>query len=201
MDYVPFNQGEYYRWLQDAGDQTLRLNYPLNENSTVIDAGGFHGNWAAAITEKYNCNILVFEPLSTYANQIRERLKGKKVLVVQAALSNKDEVVLMAPGGDASSIFIDGENKEEVQCVSVEDVMSRFSEVDLMKINIEGSEYDLLEAMIAYGLHTKVKNIQVQFHRFIEDCAERRDAIQSELAKTHKLTWHYDWIWENWERI
>ena len=31
------------RWFADRGDQTLRLDYDLNENSVVLDLGGYHG--------------------------------------------------------------------------------------------------------------------------------------------------------------
>ena len=32
------------RWFADRGDQTLRLDYDLNENSVVLDLGGYHGS-------------------------------------------------------------------------------------------------------------------------------------------------------------
>ena len=30
------------RWFGDNGDHTLRLDYPLNEDSVVLDLGGYH---------------------------------------------------------------------------------------------------------------------------------------------------------------
>lgn len=37
-------------------------------------------------------------------------------------------------------------------------------DIGLMKINIEGGEYELLERMIELGIINKVKDIQIQFH-------------------------------------
>lgn len=72
--------------------------------------------------------------------------------------------------------------------------------VDLIKINIEGGEYDLLDEIIANNWLSKFKNIQVQFHDFvIENPRERMEKIQKELAKTHQLTYQYDFVWENWK--
>jgi len=44
------------------------------------------------------------------------------------------------------------------------------------------------------------KNLQIQFHDFIIDNAnERMENIQTQLAKTHKITYQYKFVWENWE--
>jgi hypothetical protein len=73
--------------------------------------------------------------------------------------------------------------------------------IDLLKINIEGGEYELLEHIIEKTLQNKIRNIQVQFHTWIENCEDRRKNIQDILRKTHKLTYNYDFVWENWERL
>ena len=33
----------------------------------------------------------------------------------------------------------------------------------------------------------------------IENPRERMEKIQKELAKTHQLTYQYDFVWENWK--
>jgi hypothetical protein len=72
--------------------------------------------------------------------------------------------------------------------------------VDLMKINIEGGEYELLEHLIARGLTKRIRNIQVQFHEDVmAGAAGRMERIQSRLAETHHLTYQERFVWENWE--
>jgi cellulose biosynthesis protein BcsQ len=71
--------------------------------------------------------------------------------------------------------------------------------IDLMKINIEGCEYNLLECLIGIGFIKNIKNIQVQFHDFVEDAEKRMMEIQKNLQKTHYLTYQYPFVWENWE--
>jgi hypothetical protein len=47
---------------------------------------------------------------------------------------------------------------------------------------------------------TRFKNIQVQFHDFIiENATERMENIQKQLAKTHKITYQFNFVWENWQ--
>lgn len=72
--------------------------------------------------------------------------------------------------------------------------------VDLIKINIEGGEYDLLEHLLSSGMVKRFKNIQVQFHEDVIPKAEARmRKIHDELSKTHRVTFQKIFIWENWE--
>ena len=69
-----------------------------------------------------------------------------------------------------------------------------------MKINIEGGEYDLLEALLSGDAIKLIKNIQVQFHDFlINDAKEKMTKLQEKLALTHDLTYQYEFVWENWK--
>jgi hypothetical protein len=54
--------------------------------------------------------------------------------------------------------------------------------VNLLKINVEGAEYDILDKLIETGYIKNVDNIQVQFHNFVPNAEDRRQKIQTELA-------------------
>ena len=71
-------------------------------------------------------------------------------------------------------------------------------EIDLMKINIEGGEYEFLEYLLDTGLAVKIKNVQVQFHDFVPNAETRTKSIQERLSQTHSLTYQYEFVWENW---
>lgn len=44
-----------------------------------------------------------------------------------------------------------------------------------------------------------IKNIQIEFHRVIPDCDEKRKIISDLLSKTHHQSWNFDYVFENWE--
>jgi FkbM family methyltransferase len=203
MNYIPFNFAEFNRWVSDNGDNTLRLSYPLNKSSIVVDAGGYMGNWTNDISRKYDCFVYVLEPLKMYHNHIIDKFKNNnKIIPLNIALSNKTEETTMSIEQDGSSIFADVEGKmESIQCIDIKDFFTsnNIEYIDLIKINIEGSEYDLLERIIELNLHKKIKNLQIQFHVFIENCDLRRQAIRNALSETHECTWNYEFIWENWK--
>jgi hypothetical protein len=77
---------------------------------------------------------------------------------------------------------------------------NEIGEIDLMKINIEGGEYDLLDRIVNTGVVKQIKNIQVQFHDFVPNAEKRMPNIQEKLSLTHELTYQYLFVWENWKR-
>jgi hypothetical protein len=87
--------------------------------------------------------------------------------------------------------------------VSVRDVakfVEMFPEVHLLKLNVEGEEYPVLERMLERGLLARVRDLQVQFHRTVPDCDLRYIGVRAGLERTHHLTYEYPWVWENWRR-
>jgi FkbM family methyltransferase len=191
------------KWFKDNGDETLRLNYPLTENSIVFDVGGYFGEFARDIYCKYNSTVLVFEPVPEFYNKIVDRfINNIKVQVFNFGLGSNNYKTQINLDENSSSIYISGNNSIEIEIKSFNDFIKErnISTIDLVKINIEGSEYDLLESIIESGNISKISNIQVQFHDFIiENALERMRSIQNKLSLTHQVTYQYEFVWENWQ--
>lgn len=192
-------------WFAIKGDETLRLDYDLNSDSLVFDVGGYKGEFATQILCKYDSNIYVFEPIKDFFGIIKNKfLKNKKVKPFNFGLSGENSSLQISLSDNSSSIYLNGERTEKIELKSIVEFLKahNIKEVDLIKINIEGGEYELLESLIANDFINTFKNIQVQFHDFlIGGAKERMNKIQKNLAKTHKLTYQYEFVWENWERI
>ncbi len=190
-------------WFKANGDKTFRLEYEeLNQDSVVFDLGGYEGQWASDIFSKYCSNIFIFEPSKPFSDKIKKRFSSNpKVKVFDFGLSNKTYTTELALAGNASSVFKESNLKEEIELISAMEFfkMHKIEKIDLIKINIEGGEYDLLEYLIYEQLIERFKNIQIQFHDFIPDAVERMKAIQKDLNKTHHLTYHFEFVWENWK--
>lgn len=189
-------------WFRDNGDKTHRLNYDLNADSIVFDLGGYEGEWAGDIFCMYGCTVYIFEPYETYFENIKSKfLHNKKISVFQFGLSKNSQISKLAIADNSSSIFIESENSVDIKLVSANEFFNQhpIDIIHLMKINIEGGEYDLLEHLIETGDIKKIKNIQVQFHDFVPDAESRMKAIQGNLVETHELTYQYEFVWENWK--
>jgi FkbM family methyltransferase len=189
-------------WFRDQGDKTLRVEYDLNENSLVFDLGGYEGNWSSDIFARYCCSIHVFEPVEDFATSIQTRFsRNKRIAVHRFGLSNKTIKTQIYLNKDATSTFMVTSEPKEISLINVSDFLaeSGVTKIDLMKINIEGGEYDLLECLVDRGLITSIRNVQVQFHEFVTDAENRMTTIQTKLAQTHYLTYQYPFVWENWK--
>jgi FkbM family methyltransferase len=191
------------QWVRDKGDGTLRLNYDLNENSIVFDIGGYQGEWANDIFAKYCCTIHIFEPVPDFAENIKQRFKGNpKIHVYNYGLAGEKRLETIAICEDESSTFKHGNHSVEIRLVNALEFVknNNINTIDLMKINIEGGEYELIEHFIESEFIKEIRDIQVQFHEFVSDAGVRMKKIQEELKKTHFLTYQYEFVWENWRR-
>lgn len=194
---------ELIQWAHDDGNKTLRLDYPfLKKDSVVIDVGGFEGQWASDIFSKYCCNIIIFEPVKIFADKIKKRFSNnEKIICYNFGLSNENKDENIALLNDSSSLFKENSNYEKIKLVNATNFFEeeKIINIDLIKINIEGGEYDLLENLLKNNFVPKIKNIQVQFHNFFPDAEKRMDTIHKRLSETHHLTYKYKFVWENWE--
>ena len=194
---------EFNKWIEAKGDSTLRLNYDLNEDSIVFDVGGYRGEWAEKIYNKYNCNIYIFEPVKSFYNLIDNKFKNNnKVKVFNFGLSNEDSVSKIYLNGDSSSEHQKSGKEEKIRLININQFLEneKIENIHLIKINIEGAEYDFLDFLNRNNLVNIINDIQVQFHSFFENAVKRRENIRKELNKTHEQTYCFDFIWENWSK-
>jgi FkbM family methyltransferase len=191
-------------WNQVQGDETYRVDYDLNENSIVFDLGGYKGDWTSDIYSRYCCYIHIFEPVKIYADNIKKRYaKNLKIAVYNFGLSEESREDSIYINNSSSTIFKKTTHNQKIVLVKFSDFIedNHIPFIDLIKINIEGGEYDLLDHLIITGYISKIMNLQIQFHDFFYDSEKRMRTIQEKLEKTHRLTYQFPFIWENWKLI
>jgi FkbM family methyltransferase len=194
---------EVNRYIKDGGDDKYRYNFDLNTESLVLDFGGYKGQWASDIYSKYNCKIYIFEPLKMYFDKISERFeKNPKIETFCLALGEFRRTEQIGICDDGTSVFRDTQEKSIIQFEDVAVFFDEFNigEIDLLKMNIEGGEYELLKRLIETGLIKKIKQIQIQFHNIESDSEKKMRDICGNLAKTHTASFQYKFVWENWVR-
>jgi len=186
------------KWIEDDGESKYRFNFNLNENSIVFDVGGYVGDWSDEIYRRYECTIHVFEPIQQFLDIINKKLSdNKKILVHSIALSDVTGLYPVSVIGDQSTLYVN-ENKMNIWCMDILKFMNdhKIKEVDLIKINIEGEEYKLLDRMISTDIMKRFKNIFLQFHVIDENSLTNRHRIVNEILKTHKEIYSYPFVWE-----
>lgn len=197
---------EVKRQFRDKGDETLRFNYPsLNSDSIVFDVGGYVGDFAESIHRKYGCTVYIFEPHPKFYQKCIERFRDNaKIIPLMYGLSSKSGQFSLSDSVDGSSFLnVQKKGKSTIDC-EVRDFFAvaktlDVSHVNLMKINIEGGEYPLMEHIVDSQRLDIVDCYQIQFHDFAENAVERRTKIVEALKHSHRRTWCYEFVWENWE--
>ena len=199
---------ELDEWWSAKGDQTLRVSYNLKQDSVMFDLGGFEGKYSEQIYKKYKPNIYIFEPLPKFITMIRENFEGNnKVRVFDYGIGGKTEDLNLAVSEDASYLIsprgvenTDGLEIEKVKIKSFKDAYDEtgVDKIDLMKINVEGAEYEIMQNIFDNDLVSKIDNFQIQFHNINDDSERLLLDIREKLSETHSLDWKFDWVWENW---
>ena len=172
---------ENLRIWQEQDLEHLRYHsYRLNPSDTVLDIGAYRNEWGNEIKRMYGCHVEVFEAMDNKAAWLFD---GRIEMGGAYYYTSMYESVKTA----------------SYKCVDIAPYIQK--EIALVKINIEGAEYDLLDYIISKGLHKNVRNFQVQFHMVDGmDYETRYKKIAESLSETHEIDWRYPFVWESWKR-
>ena len=190
------------KWFEDDAHDKI-YDYPLNINSIVMDVGGCKGGWSENIYKRYNCNIIIYEPVEEYYLIIKNKFKKNiKIKPKKYGLGAKSKEMLIEKRDVQYTTFVNNKDlAEKINIKSIKEELSDYSLIDLISINIEGGEYELLESMLSNKLVDKIINIQIEFHEWFPSYTEShvlRNKIHKQLAKTHNLSYCYPFYWESW---
>lgn len=203
LKYKNIQRESFSAWEKAGSEKTFLFNYNLNEDSLVFDIGSFEGNYAEVLYDKYHCNIYAFEPVKEFADKLEIKFKNNdKIKVFPIGLSGTTAETYISHDGSASSIFGKNKSGEIINLKKVSEFIkeNNIQYIDLMKINIEGAEYELLNDLLESSLINNVGNILVQFHTHVKNPEKAVKAMREKLSKTHHPTFQFDFIWENWEK-
>jgi FkbM family methyltransferase len=199
------NQTPHDRLVSNFKNQTnplILIDYPLGPDSIVVEVGGYRGQWTKGIIARFGCQIHVFEPISSFYKELIKKFKfNPKVHLYNWGLSNKKQRIILNEDNDASGIYSKGNLGVPVQFVKAANCFKKLklNKIDLVNINIEGSEYDLLDHLIDVDFVKNIKYIQVQFHDVVKQSKAKRLSIIKKLSRTHKKLFSYPFVWESWE--
>jgi FkbM family methyltransferase len=186
----------------------LLVDLDVDEGSLVFDVGAFRGDWARQISARHGSTIHTFEPNPHAFARLTARLRVQpKIVTHDYGLGGRDLQALLTVAGPGSSIYgVDagGAPLEQVR-VTIRDIARVLDEleidaIDLLKVNIEGGEYDLLDRLIETGWLPRIRLVLVQFHEWHPNAYRRRRAIRRALRGSHDEEWNHPFVWELWRR-
>ena len=188
-----------------AAHPDILVEADLDEQSVVVDVGAFVGEWSGRILERYDPDPA---RLRAQSGRPRRPARGRRPApaVPRARLRPRPRTgtAQLALDGPGASTFTRESPFGSVP-VEIRDVAAVFDEleldhIDLLKVNIEGGEYDLFDRLDECGWLPRVDLVSVQFHEWHPHAYRRRRSVRRALRRDHEQVWSYPWVWELWRR-
>jgi FkbM family methyltransferase len=191
----------------------ILVDVDLPGTAVVLDVGAYEGTWSRAVLDRAAARgaepprIHAFEPVPAAVTMFRRALgSAASVELHPFGLGGRDRHQTMSVSGHGSSLYVDPAAPSVLATADVElrDIDGVLTElgverVDLVKINIEGGEYELLDRMHDTGWLARTGTLIIQFHEFAPDAYRARRRNRRQLAQTHRCTWDYPWVYERWD--
>lgn len=160
----------------------------LPDLKTVIDCGGHVGSFSVAVLRLFpGCRVIAFEPSAENAAVFRRNCPQAE-LHVTALGKDLGQVDLWAVPGDtafSTDARIPGSrgNGETATVSRLSGFLVDLPSIDLLKIDIEGDEYDVFADLVESGQIEKVSRIVGEWHQF-----DRVGELLRLLRPTHHVT-------------
>jgi FkbM family methyltransferase len=139
------------------------------QSSVIIDAGAHRLEFSSDLVERFDCSSIAIEPNPGLALSP----KNSKIRLVTAALSDKlgraafeirDNLESSSLAPEIGAGRLSG-RKIDVDKITLSAIVREFGvdSIDLLKLDIEGAEYDVLFGLDE-ALSEKIRQITVEFH-------------------------------------
>ena len=150
----------------------------LNKNSIVIDIGANIGSITQLIEDKYDCYIDCYEPNEHAFKELQKKFKNnKKINCYDNAVTEKngEEKIYYHENSETNQLKwstgtsllkdksnINPLNFKIIKTKSIQSVIEKFEVIDLIKIDIEGYEYNIIPELIKNK--SKIKKVICELH-------------------------------------
>lgn len=146
--------------------------YKIKDGDTVLDIGANIGVFAVyAATAARNTQVLAFEPFPENVEYLQKNvqnsnLQNVKIFPQAVAKTNEERVLAVSESWIKHSLSkADSEQPGlRVQTISFDRIMNDIEKCDLLKIDCEGSEYEIFYSATPESLN-KVRKIVGEYHQ------------------------------------
>ncbi len=162
-----------------------RMDFKSNrKDPLIIDCGANVGISIIRYRQLFpDSKIIAFEPDEKVFNCLSRNISNNNISKVElfqkAIWKDHNGVNFGSEGADGGSVFY-SENKKVVESLRLKDLLSSYSEIDLLKIDIEGAEVEVL--LDCDKELKRVKNLFVEYHSFSSE-SQRLDELLHALKQ------------------
>ena len=193
-----FRENTLDKWIYDEvyTNNSYEID-TLQDNDVVIDIGAHCGYFGKLCLDKGSKNVFLYEPDESNYNLLLKNLseysgwKSNNVAVWKEQTENLkfytySEYKNTGLNSVFKSPYIEPSKIKKVKSVSLDSILSSFERVKVLKVDVEGSEYDIL---MNSKLLNKIETIVGEYHndltnKTFEDLSK---FLQSQNFEVHKV--------------
>ena len=195
----------------------------IDNNSTILDIGANVGDVTDVLIKTYDPKIYCYEPnISCYKHMLSRFKENPKIQIFNFAVSNFTGKTFLYFHKKAKNISefnqrsslkkekdgLDINKKIEVSCVDIKNILDQHNKIDLIKIDIEGSEYEIMPEIIKNK--DKIKMVLCETHgnpngKKIPNINSSKLVVKNEIwikdyqkliSKLKKMKLYENWFYE-----
>lgn len=174
----------------------------------VFVDGGAHAGVFSDVALACGGICYAFEPNIYLATFLKELYEDNKNLVFsQNALGTENKTAmfyncandLTSQGNSiirANDAYNDGYAVQVIDfCEFLQKIITKHKNISLIKLDIEGAEFDILERLIELDLHEKIEYIMVETHeRYFDDGAQKMQKLKNLINSKNIKNIFLDWV-------
>lgn len=150
----------------------------IEENDTVVDIGFNYGIFSTTALVKNPKKIIAFEPNYKLCNIFKSNFYDERIRLVNSAVSdcNKTATFYENESSVMNTIkddLVDSSSSlsYQVEVIGINDVIRKYNldKIDYLKVDCEGSEYEIFDSIPEDYLSNNIKKIAIEFHSNIND--------------------------------
>jgi FkbM family methyltransferase len=150
----------------------------VEENDIVIDIGFNYGLFSMVSLKNNPSKIIAFEPNPKLVSNYQKFFNHEKIELHQKAVSNKTGIVTFNENNDPGmSTLLSDINTHNINAIYEVELINFYefiqknniNQIDYLKIDCEGGEYDIFDSIPNEYLTNQVKKIALEFHHKFED--------------------------------
>jgi FkbM family methyltransferase len=180
----------------------------LGLDSIVYSVGiGEDASFDLSLINKYHCSVYAFDPTPKAMRWAQANIMEEKFHLSGIALSAHDGVLRLYLPRNENHVSASVERSSltagnffDAPSLRLSSLMAKFghSEVNVLKMDIEGAEYAVLAEMAASGSLACVEQLLVEFHHWIPEIECRRTLDTLGLLRKHgfRIAWVSEWGYE-----
>lgn len=164
------NTSDYYTFDQVFLRDQYHINIPFSPK-TIIDAGANIGLAAVYFSHRYpNASIIAIEPSKENFEQVKKNIEQyPQIKAICSGVWNRDVHLAIINTEGVKNAFMVAEttpdNPNAVSAISIETIMRNegWYTIDILKMDIEGSEKEVFESSYEYWL-PKTRMLIIELH-------------------------------------